>query len=195
MSHIRTILIISIILFLASCGKQEGFLDMAKINDEVKKGVGIDIWGIMYKTDLRYEIDPGYYTQAMFDLGEENYSDILRDFGMFQVKENGDSLKVNEKQKNMVAMFKAFKTSIDTVACSQKFSDTICSTKRAFVNWADRKMSTPDYYIDYLFIADELYGFRKDKIMSEEEYNYLVLYFHVLSSIECQGNKAPPVYY
>lgn len=194
MNPIRTILIIPIILFLTSCGKQDGFLDMAKLNDEVKKGVGIDIWDIMYKTDLMYKIDPDYYTEAMFELGDVGNSDIYREFGLFQVTENGDSLKVNEKHKNMSTMFKALNVSIDTIFCSDKFSDTICSTKRAFVKWTHRKVSTPDYYIDYLQIAEELYSFRKDKIMSEEEFNFLVLYFHVMFSIECQGNKSPPVY-
>lgn len=182
-------------LILSSCGNDTGtFYDIDAVNTTIHKSIGIDILEFKKKTDLKLKANPEYYRSEIEAMCDGADMDMFASFGFKTTKDNGRSIAENDVKNIIELMLASLSNGIMLENCnSTKNQDSTCFWKNQIIDWVDSENSE-SRYIDYSQLSQEFYALYTKNHLTEEEFNYIVVFLYIMVSIDCIDNPPPPIF-
>lgn len=188
----RIIYIPLLIVILFSCKTDSNqFFNIKELNRDVYKGIGIDILQFKQKIDADLSSNPKFYDEAMNDFILSANSEIFKKYGLNHIKDNGDSIQVKNEVNYKKSMLSSLQSSLVMDNCKHDKTDSSCIWKQRIKEWVENKINEKVLYIDYLDVCEGFQRMYHEKYINEEEYKFIVVYMHILASIDALNNKPP----
>lgn len=178
------------VILVVSCGNNNNrFFEIDQLNEGIKTKIGIDLHKIERKLNKKLDDDPNYYADAMKDFIIGMNSDIFQQNGLLKVRDNGDTLEKKNEKNLMISMFESWRECLILEDCVSNATDSTCITKKSMEKWLTAKIETQDTYIDYFQLGQRLEKLYLKKHITEKEFNFMVIYVHLLLSIDALNNR------
>jgi hypothetical protein len=182
------------LIILNSCGnKNDAFFEIDAVNAKVHKSIGIDILEFKKRTDAKLKGNPQYYRSEIKAMSHGEDMDMYASFGFKTKKDNGKSISKKEVKKNLELMLASLSNGIVFKNCNpSKIQDSTCYWKNQIINWVDSENSE-SRYIDYQRLSQDFYDLYNKDSLTEDEFNYIVVFLYVMISIDYIDNTPPPI--
>lgn len=163
--------------------KDETFLNVSKLNKNIKNDVGIDLMKYKLKADSLLKTDSDFYYKLWLDLTGVQWEVSEKINIPIRCKDNGELISMEESDNLARIIMLDFAANIKDDSCPNESTDSLCFYKNKWKT-SLRGINPEKELIMYLDYFDGLEKLKAKKFLSQNEYNYLLIYSCLLISLE-----------
>lgn len=185
-------ILVCLTTILVGCNKKENenlFFNLNELNGRIIEKIGIDLNKQKVKTDSLASINEDYYSSIFRDMNELQTYDYLERAGVpiFNERDNGTLIMPSASDSLAKLLLLSLGESI-ILDNSVIKGDSIEFYKKKWVDFTnDFDPSQEILMYNYYFSA--LNDLNQNEFLSPEEYHYLLLYSHLLISLERMSER------